>query len=286
MTRKSKQAGGNFPLTHYERTKKFASKEGHGTTSKRIAGHSQYQLGDCGLNLTKLDDEGAALCTPSGYLYSEDAILSYLLSKTQEIKEQREAYEQQQRREDAAAAGEGDVAASKKRAASVVEAFEESQRTIKKRKSVDRKQAALDELKKTSYWLADAQPDRVERRMEGPPPDRPPSPHTGQPLRRKDLWPVRLAFDGGKLACAISGKVIGSSEATAYWTDKKPSSGDSGDGTIALTSVYEDLVSPEDKRCPNTSKKIRHVRKLQRSGTSFATSGQQVQVQTYAPTIT
>lgn len=141
MVRKSKQAGGHMPLTHYERTQKFASSE-YGTTTKRLAGHSQYQLGDCALSLTRLGDE--ALCTPSGYLYSSDALVEYLLTKTQEIKEQTAAYERQQQQD--ATAEE----ASSKRLAD----FEESQKVVKKRKFVDAKQAAQKGLKQTSYWLA------------------------------------------------------------------------------------------------------------------------------------
>jgi len=266
MVRKSKQAGGHMPLTHYERTKKFASSE-YGTTTKRLAGHSQYQLGDCALSLTKLDE--TALCTPSGYLYSDSAIVEYLLTKTQELKEQQAAYERQQ-----AALVKDDGEADRKRRAD----FEESQKVVKKSKKIDSRQVAKQELKRTSYWLADSQPNAVEQTIEKPP-ERPQSPHSQQPLRRKDLWPVHIQWEDDKFVCAVSGKALNAQDVVCYWTDKKQP------GIVVLQSVYDQLIA-DTKQCPNSSRKIKYTRKLQKSGTSFASSGQNVQVQKYRPTIT
>lgn len=269
MTRKSKQAGGNLPLTYHERTKKFASSE-YGTTKQRLSGASQYQLGDCALSLTRL--EGSALCSPSGYLYSESAILEYLLTKTQQLKEQRAAYERQEA-ERAAEAADTSEADRKRRAD-----FEASQSLVKRSKSSDPRQTAADNLKRTSYWLADAQPDQATAKLLEKPPERPPSPCSATPgLRRKDLWPVQLEWQSKKLVCAVSEKPL--TDATAYWTDKKQP------GVLVQTSVYEDLIAGE-RRCPLTSKKVRETRRLQKSGTSFSTSTQQVEVKKYAPTIT
>jgi len=276
MTRKSKQAGGNFPLTYYERTKKFASSE-YGTTARRLAGHSQYQLGDCALSLTSLRDAKGVLCTPSGYLYADSAILEYLLAKTQEIKEQQEAYERQQAEQAASRQADHSESQARKRSA-----FDESQKLVKKSKTKDAKESAQEALKQSSYWLAEAQPVAGDRQLAPPPVDRPPSPHSQCPLRRKDLWPIQLLWDKDdpkKLVCAVSSKAIHSKDVTAYWTDKKEP------GTIVLTSVYSQLIQ-DSNICPITSKKVKYVRALQKSGTSFAASGQTVQVTKYAPTIT
>jgi nitric oxide synthase-interacting protein len=278
MGRKSKQPGGNFPLTHYERTKKFASSE-YGTTSKRLAGHSQYQLGDCALSLTRLTteiDAHHALCSPSGYLYSQDAILEYLLTKTQELKEQQVAYDRQEAQEVSTKSDERDQDDQKRLAD-----FQQTQKVVKKRKVVDVKQAALTELKRTSYWLADAQPGEVAKVKLSPPPSRPLSPITQEPLRRKDLWPVALQWQDNKLTCAVSGKSFQTqSAATVYWTDKKKP------GTLVLTDVYKQLLE-ETAVCPDTNRKIKYTRELQKSGSSFASiGGQNVQVKIYRPTIT
>jgi nitric oxide synthase-interacting protein len=279
MGRKGKRPGGNFPLTHYERTKKFASSE-YGTTSKRLAGHSQYQLGDCALSLTRLItdtdiDTHTALCSPSGYLYSQDAILEYLLTKTQELKEQQVAYDRQQAQAVTTQSDERDQD-DKKRLAD----FQESQKVVKKRQVVDAKEAALTELKRTSYWLADAQPGAVTPVKLSLPPTRPLSPITQEPLRRKDLWPVALQWQENKLVCAISGKSFQTqTAATVYWTDKtKP-------GTLVLTDIYKQLLEGP-AICPNTNRKIKYTRELQQSGSSFANSEQTVQAKKYRPTIT
>ena len=277
-----------MPLTHYERTKKFASSE-YGTTKARLAGHSQYQVGDCALSLTQLSGN-TALCSPSGYLYSQDAILEYLLTKTQELKECTAVYERQQ--QDASAKQQEAAEKDRKRS---IEDFEDAQKVVSKRQRPDdvkdSRQIAREGLKATSYWLADSQPQHVEQLMKERPPERPPSPTTQTPaLRRKDLWPVALkrkeGSESGSLVCAVTGKPIRSASAIAYWTDKKEA------GTIVLQSVYDDLIvkgSGDDKqtpRCPETSKRIKYTRKLQTSGTSFASSSQQVQVKKYTPTIT
>lgn len=293
-----------MPLTHYERTKKFASSE-YGTTTQRLSGHSQYQLGDCALSLTPLNQETTALVTPSGYLYQRDALLEYLLTQTRDLKEKKEAYDRQvQERLDSDA--------SRKRAATeeaASELFHEGQSVLsnnKKSKAFSsaeaQRQAKLQELQRTSYWLADSQ-TVAHRETLPPPPDRPLSPNTQQPLRRKDVWSVRLRRDGNDdggdedggaksaqssstssspppLVCALSHKPLRRGDATAYWVDKKGQ-----DGTLVLASVYNDLVQPEG-RCPLTGKRIRETRHLQGSGSSFAKSGQQVQVKKYAPTIT
>lgn len=177
MARKSKQPGGNFPLTQYERTKKFASSE-YGTTAQRIAGHSQYQLGDCGISLTQLTAQDDVVCTPSGYLYSNEAILQYLLTQTCKLKEQRAAYERQ-----AIYTDNGDEAEDNQKQLQQ-EQFEESQKVIRKRKCINEKETAKTELMKSSYWLAEAQPATVEQLIQQPP-ERPPSPNSQQPLRRK-----------------------------------------------------------------------------------------------------
>jgi hypothetical protein len=113
-----------------------------------------------------------------------------------------------------------------------------------------------------------------------PPPTRPLSPITQEPLRRKDLWPVALQWQENKLVCAISGKSFQTqTAATVYWTDKtKP-------GTLVLTDIYQQLLEGP-AICPNTNRKIKYTRELQQSGSSFANSEQTVQAKKYRPTIT
>lgn len=283
MARKSKQAGGNLPLTHYERTKKFASSE-YGTVTQRLSASSQYQVGECALSLSPLDS-GTALVSPSGYLYDKNSILEYLLTHTNRIKEQELAFERQQQQRKLEEDIKSQEADGKRSAEALIA---EAQSVVKRQKVVDVRQQKQDELKRTSYWLADSQSAGQERLIEKPP-ERPLSPHSQQPLRRKDLWTVQLTHDSDstgssnkkKLVCAISGKAL-LGEVTAYWTDKKHEA-----GVVVLTKVFQELCGgSKTLMCPLTSKKIRDVRVLQKSGSSFAASGQAVQVKKYTPTIT
>jgi hypothetical protein len=313
MGRKSKQAGGNMPLTHYERTKKFASSE-YGTTSVRLAGHSQYQIGYCALSITCLDETNSntddenidhAMCTPSGYLYSKQSILEYMLTKKQELNEQQIAYEKSQQQYQQEQTNI-EMASNKK----MKNDFDISQNVIKKRKINDDRESAQNDLKRTSYWLANSQPDHLVTPIPKPPiSDRPLSPFSQQPLRRKDIWPVRLEWnnDGSdttnnntstnkKLVCSVSHKTIQTQPAIAYWTKDT-----NIPGTVVLEKVFNDLIGTKSSSgdnndnnnnkkikmiCPTTGAKIKHVRKLQQSGSSFAASGQNVQGKQYRPTIT
>ena len=303
MGRKSKQPGGHKPLTHHERTKKFASSE-YGTVSRRLAGHSQYQLGDCALSVTSLLDGGTtssdtttptatiatALCSPSGYLYQEAAIVEYLLIRTQDLNRQRSEWQAQQLHQQEQAAAQTLQDHKRK-----ISDFEATQQTIavthkKAKTSTAFDKQANEDLKRVSYWLAGSQPaaadssngDDALATTSEPPPDRPGSPMTGQALRRKDLWPVRLRTLDGKLVCAVSQKSLSSAPCVAYWTSNSSTSG----GEIVHQSVYRDLQLKQSKKCPLTDAKIRHTRQLQQGGSSFAASKQAVEVTKYRPTIT
>jgi hypothetical protein len=256
-----KRTDGNLPLTSYERSVGFASSS-YGTTTQRLAGYAQYQRGDCALSLTKLD--GTALCTPSGYLYSHDAILSYLLNQTQLLNRQRDAYEDQERKRFILENKEAIEAQHRER----LSKFAESQQSLigitttnsteivvastgtallekgtKKRKlgsttsptNPTDVEIARANLKRTSFWLAESQPVAPEPNQVRKPADRPCSPTSSSPdLRRKDLWPVKLRWNDERthLICAVSDTVLKSTMSiTAYWTVEHP-------GKFATTVEY------------------------------------------------
>ena len=323
MVRKSKQASGNATLTHYERRHKLTAD--HGTLERRLAGHAQYQLGDCGLSLTALSDKSRVLCSPSGYLYEDQAILEYLITQTQEIKEKMNKEAVERATKESAVKDEEEVTRAKRKAA-----FDSSQQWMKKNKSstssndassiiVDT-EAAKTDLRRTSYWLAEAQPVLTESQSTKVASTRPLSPHSQQPLRRKDLWPVQLEFeksasstaassshDKSLVLCSLTGKPIRTQAAVAYWTTNRCTE---EPGQVVLQEEgFEQLIvkggvstkdstktdgkpskkKPDKKQvlyCPRTNLRIKHTRVLQRSGSSFATSGQATVVQTYRPTMT
>ena len=87
-SRHSKNAGDRGFHTHKEtHTNDF------GTQRARLSTDSQLPFGYCPLSLIPIKE---AVLSPSGRLYDREAILDYLLQKTQEIKKHQIAYEKQQ----------------------------------------------------------------------------------------------------------------------------------------------------------------------------------------------
>jgi hypothetical protein len=269
MGRKSKQAGGNLPLTNYERSKKFKA-----ASSETVAAISQYQLGMCALTTQSLlalpssknKDAVAAvtvtvvLCSPSGYLYDESALLEYLLRNTRELKRQKaESQAREQQHETTTKSVE-----SRKRLGD----FASSQAMVKITK-IDTPDTAR-ALKNVSYWLDT--PEVADDEAVKPPlvtRDRPGSPTTGNEVQRKDFWKVSLKQNANQqLICALSDKPLQMSRAIAYWTTK------SEIGIVALESIYDQLTTTtivtadanqkkrQRRRCPLTDERIKHVRPL------------------------
>jgi nitric oxide synthase-interacting protein len=160
-------------------------------------------------------------------------------------------------------------------------------------------------LKQVSYWLASSQPIHrkgqvdtadgefdYQKELEAlppPPPERPPSPMTGEPLKLKQLIPLHLLREGddekssskansstGKVLCAVSHKQITTQPTVCIKTT----------GQVMLKSVYEELAKPT-MVCPVTSKKFKEgdVLELIRGKSGFAASGTVVATK-YNPTLT
>ena len=310
MARKSKQAGsGHMPLTHYERTKKFASSN-YGTTTTRLSGDTQVAFGHCSLSLAPIVEEHhddhhdskeeeeedttttIAMVTNSGHLYAKEAIYQYLLTKTQDYQDQKDAYEKQQQGEEKQQQEDAVDQHNKKRQA----AFEESQKSSLYDKTKKMKTGKESALVRTSYWLPDMQPDKIEHKVRAP--ERPISPYSGDPLRAKDLRQVALVRNKGhdECLCAISGKPIKVADAVAYWTKDKTKPGvvvlkEVFDMTISNTKGKKSKSNEKDKEkkekwiCPLTNAKIKHTIALKSGGSGFAAHNA-VQVKTYKPTIT
>lgn len=295
MARKSKQPGGHNPLTAHER-KKYA-KDAYGTTTARLGQDSQYTFANCGLSLHPARDRPVA--SPSGYIYERSAMLEYMLTKTQELKRQQQEYNEYLALQQANLEGE-----EEKKRKSHVEQFESAQKVT----SAKKQRTETNVLKRTSYWLADMQPDNdkidksISLRQRVPPPNRPPSPNTNRSLRRKDLIELELKRskprnkvgdcsavvrdDNDHVLCAISEKEIVTQQAIALVTkgnsEKHPAH-------VVLEQVYKDLKIDKESVpiCPVTGRKIKQVLKLQRGGSSFASiDGRSVEAMRYRPTMT
>lgn len=269
MARKSKQAGsGHLPLTNYER-KEYGKAYGQGT--KRLSGASQTTFGHCALSLHPAKDEPVA--TPSGYIYERHAILEYLLHQTQQLKQAQQRYDQWVESQKAE-----QVQAEQRKRRLEIEKFEEAQKIIPKKQKVEEENP----LKRSSFWLADFQPNATDKKKKEsadsaatgaidepgmePPPKRPQSPMSQKPLRRKDLIPLEIQRNKDEqVICAISQKSIVTQPALALIT--KPDR----PAHVVLEQVYKELGS--EKVCPVTGLKISKILQLQKGASSFAASG-------------
>lgn len=211
MVRKSSQNGsGHLPLTSHER-KTYSKAGDYGTTSQRLSGISQRTFGHCCLGLAPAKEDPVA--TPSGHIYERSAILEYLLTKTQELKQQQDAYDRQVAAQEAKQQEELNTAKRKE-----VESFEATQKVVSsKKQKVD---DSVNPLAKTSYWLSEFGPEGAKASDLKEPPKRSPSPNSQRPLRRKDLIPLALRFNESDQAiCGVSEKtIIG---ATSFSVDPK-----------------------------------------------------------------
>ncbi|KAL3897521.1 MAG: hypothetical protein SGARI_006898, partial [Bacillariaceae sp.] len=278
MGRKSKQPGGHNPLTYHER-KEYARGE-YGTTTARLGSHSQYQFGNCGLSLHVAKEQSVA--TPSGFIYERPAILEYLLTKTQELKKQQHEFERYEQLQDDAHANKDD----RKRKADI-EKFENAQKVVAAKKQ----KTQANPLQRTSYWLAESQPQAVNVpvRKSGngdddadkistalvlaptkkAPPKRPPSPNSNMPLRRKDLIPLHLKRNSDdQVVCAVSDKSISTQQALALITvkDSRSDKATKYPAQVVLEKVYNDLGA--EPVCPVTGRKIVKLLQLQKGGSS------------------
>jgi nitric oxide synthase-interacting protein len=281
MGRKSKQAGtGHLPLTNHE-IKEY-SKQAYGTTTARLGQDSQYTFANCCLSLHPAKDHPVA--TPSGFIYERSAILEYLLSKTQELKNEQQQYEVWQGLQE-----KERLQSQEEDRMDQLEAFENSQKVVVSQK----RKAEVNPLKRTSYWLAESQPDaagggpgRIHGDSSGiagnrrlPPPKRPPSPNSQNPLSRKSLIELDLKRNSDdQVLCAISEKSITTQQALALLTKSDQPA------QVVLEKVYIDLG--KEKICPVTGRKITKIVKLQRGGSSFSSNGGVIQAKKYRPTMT
>lgn len=171
------------------------------------------------------------------------------------------------------------------------------------------KEKTENSLKHVSYWLATSQPQHkkgapptkdgdfdYEKEIEAlppPPPDRPPSPMSGEPLKLKQLIPLHLVREGaedgkkkkkysddstttGRVLCAVSHKTI----------TTQPTIAIRNTGQVMLKSVYLELAKPT-MTCPITGKKFKEkdVLELIKGKSGFAASGDVV-AKKYNPTLT
>ncbi|CAM9216970.1 unnamed protein product [Pylaiella littoralis] len=315
-------------FNHWERNE--AADEGHyGTRKVRLGGDSQQTFGHCSLCVHPAVEP---MATPSGHVYCKECIVEFLLTKTQQLKRQREAFEAQEksqatdkvteessRRVEAtneflttqhqlvvakqqpttSQASDKSEGKGKKRGREeqtpVTPATEGKgkkkdevvQKELTQRAILKTKKDRQEQLRTTSWWLPQFQPEGVKEVIKQPP-KRPASPMSGAPLRPKDLIPVIFTMDSekemtahisggdgnrGSIICPVTRKGIISQKAVLI---KRT-------GHVMLEDAAKQFALPT-MTCPVTGEKFKtkDLVPLVNGGTSFTASGQ-VEVTKYAP---
>mmetsp|Transcript_14448 Transcript_14448/g.24255 ORF Transcript_14448/g.24255 Transcript_14448/m.24255 type:complete len:296 (-) Transcript_14448:258-1145(-) len=259
---------------------------GYGTKTQRIGTEYKLPFGHCRLGLQIAVDP---VVTPSGNIYSKEAIYQYLLDHQKELDRARKQWEKEQ----AEATKEEEAKQEAEEQRKLIEFVKDSERVSRKRKHEDdtrkkmkeflyqphkagdivadprSKAQKLGELKRTSFWLPRFGPDGQKTKTPKPP-KRPQSPFSRKPLRLKDLTPIKLpklpAEKGQptKFCCAVSQKQI-TYQDTVFLKNT---------GIVMLAKCFKELAEPT-MTCPVTGKKFKkkHVIVIKSDGTGFAATG-------------
>jgi nitric oxide synthase-interacting protein len=271
-----------------------------------------------------------AVATPSGHIYSKEAIVQYMLTKNTELKKQKAECErlrldiENRRVEWETKMGKRrcdtfvkkDQGAMKISNSLVVRSSDDEPKSSTTATSAHHNAASSggkkheNSLQHVSYWLASSQPQHVKGKgtssndddfdyeseiaaLPPMPPDRPPSPYSGEPLKLKQLIPLHLVHEGEengvgsgiknksnnsgrRILCAVSHKAI----------TTQPTIVLKNTGHVMLQSVYDELAKPT-MTCPVTGRKFKEkdVLELVRGRSGFAASGE-VMAKKYNPTLT
>jgi len=268
-------------LTYGERAKL----KDYGTETCRLTTDSQHKFGRCQISLDIATDPVA---TPSGHVYSREAIVDYLLTKNRELKRQRVDFEAQLNEEKQKKGQEASIEEQRKRNSFVrksegtiqkdqdqhASAFDSK---IGKKIDMEGRDTKKESLKRTSYWLSQNAPDHVKETLVAPP-ARPPSPMSGQPLRLKDLISLDFKVDekGGQILCAVSGNALTTQEVVVIKKTRQ----------VMLKEMFEKMAKPS-MTCPVTGKRFKEkdVLELKKAATGYAASGE-VQAKKYRHTLT
>lgn len=235
----------------------------------RLGADAQLPFGYCWLSLQPAVDP---VVTPSGHIYSREHILEHLVSKTQDLKRQRDAWEAAERTADR----EADARARQSR-----QLVERDFAELNDPRARPTKQArVVDDKPDANFWLPQLAPQAPpEDAPPPPPPKRPPSPVTGAPLRAKDLVPIDLhrSSDDARCVCHVSHDEITTQPVLFIRST----------GCVVIESVATNLGVLESHVCPVTSRKFKEkdlLRLVAATSAYSASGGTDLVVTKYRPT--
>jgi len=178
MTRHGKNATASAVYTYHER-KKDTNEGQYGTQSVNIGRDSARNFDCCCLTLAPCKDP---VCTPDGYLYEREAILTNLLKQKRKIAKQEKAYSKQnaEKPDNVAAAAKAQEFLDKQSSSSAI--------NVKKSSKV----GSSDMRKLNNFWVPNLQGHASEETIKKPD-GKTKCPITNSPLRLKDLVTVNFS---------------------------------------------------------------------------------------------
>lgn len=312
----SKNGGDRHHFSYHEKKKAWGN-----TEHQRLGADSQLPFGYCALTLCAAEEP---VVSPSGHIYSREAILEYLLTKTRDIKKIQQQFDAEQlkaRGNELAKNAEvqsravelfvhkedGDVSTSNtvqsKRKADEG-AVVETTSLAKKHKLMDETSTAdkVEALRSVCPWIVQftpSAPDAALTQEFVKEHARPASPCSGRPLRAKDLVPIRLERDDGSSSGTgstsstdNSGRVDNNGGVVRFMcpVSRKTITNQKvvllkNTGVIMTEDTFTSLVKPS-MLCPITSRRfeLKHVLSVAQAASGFASTGK-VEASKHRPSI-
>ncbi|XP_003385646.1 PREDICTED: nitric oxide synthase-interacting protein-like [Amphimedon queenslandica] len=241
----------------YHEKKKDTKTSGYGSKTVRLGKDSLQEFDCCCLSLQPCRNP---VITPNGYLFEKEAILECLLHQKKEYARKMKEYEKQSKKEE-------------EELASLAEA--EARDRVEKFIGISSSTTSTEKSEKPklpSFWVPSLTPHHTSTSIKKPD-SKTYCPMSNQPLRVKDLIPVKFTPSGEKTSatskarhiCAVTRDVLSNSTPCVVL---KPS------GDVVMQSCYERLIK-DTMICPLTGIKLKEsdIIPIIRGGTGFAGAG-------------
>uniref|UniRef100_A0A2M4BVG0 Nitric oxide synthase-interacting protein homolog n=1 Tax=Anopheles marajoara TaxID=58244 RepID=A0A2M4BVG0_9DIPT len=292
MTRHARNCTAGAVYTYHEK-KKDAANSGFGTTSRRIGKDSVKSFDCCSLSLQPCRNP---VITKDGYLFDKEAILTYIIAKKNEYNRKMKEYEKQVKADEEEQTALANAEQQKK-----LDRFISTEKNIVTNNKAT-PGAAADPQPSTSgaisnvslgkrkelpsFWVPSQTPSAKMARIEKPD-SKIYCPVSGKPLKAKDLISVKftlvkdpsdkksLIAKESRYMCAVTHDILSNAVPCAVL---KPT------GDVVTIECIEKIIK-KDMIHPLTNEKLSEsdIIPLQRGGTGFATTNEQLEAKEQKP---
>ncbi|XP_062550247.1 nitric oxide synthase-interacting protein homolog [Armigeres subalbatus] len=291
MTRHARNCTAGAVYTYHEK-KKDAASSGFGSSSRRIGKDSVKGFDCCSLTLQPCHNP---VITKDGYLFDKEAILTYIITKKKEFARKMKEYERQLKQDEEEQTEKVNAETKKQ-----VDRFISTEKNIVSSKPTNQ----LDEIPSTSgaisnvslgkrkelpsFWVPSQTPAAKVARIEKPD-SKIYCPISNKPLKMKDLIDVKftevkdpsdkksLIAKENRYMCAVTHDILNNSVPCAVLKTT---------GDVVTLECVEKIIK-KDMIHPLTNEKLNEsdIITLQRGGTGFATTNDNLQAKEERPAL-